>query len=97
MNLKASKLNRWALIEGAERYFMVKSFGHLSEKIKISNSHCRRASFLIYIKGDQNRSNMSNTRKSVSPGLQTPRSGLKKRDAAKVFEYLMKQFFQGLI
>ena len=36
MNLKASRLKRWTLTEGAERYFMVKSFGHLRKKIKVN-------------------------------------------------------------
>ena len=30
MNLKASKLNRWALTEGVEWQLTVASFGHLS-------------------------------------------------------------------
>ena len=32
MNLKASRLNRCALTEGAEWYFTVTSFGHLRDK-----------------------------------------------------------------
>jgi len=32
MNLKASRLKRWALAEGAEWYFTVASFGHLRDK-----------------------------------------------------------------
>ena len=49
-------------------------------------------------------SNISNTRKSVSSGIQTLRSGLKKRGAAEffltnfeVFGYLMKHSFECLI
>jgi len=33
MNLKASRLNRWALVEGAEWYFIVMSLGQLKEQV----------------------------------------------------------------
>lgn len=47
MNLNASKLNRWALKEGADRYFKVASLGHLREKKQNSNNCITNSSFAV--------------------------------------------------
>ncbi len=66
MNLKASRLNRCALTDGAEWYFTVTSFGHLRENIL---SHTPYSSTLEAIQAKNLRSNEAKFYRPSTHGL----------------------------
>ena len=76
MNLKASRLNRWALTEGAAWYFTVMSFGHLREinsEWSYFSFKIKKCAFLVFC--------LTARYNGLGPGLGKPSLSLKSLNA----------------